>query len=182
MLTGSGQIQLWQFILELLSSSDNASFILWTGPDGEFRMLDPEEVARRWGRRKNKAAMNYDKMGRALRYYYDKLILRKVWWLNGVSFFFDAYSTNLLFFLTFLFSMGDVRLVICHSNARLILLCFHCSLLFTVVVQFSTLSAFLMSLQTILAVVFLVFCNLLSSLSQIFSPGNLSSIVMTICS
>ena len=77
-VAGSGQIQLWQFILELLSDSDNASFISWTGPDGEFRMLDPEEVARRWGRRKNKAAMNYDKMGRALRYYYDKLILRKV--------------------------------------------------------------------------------------------------------
>ncbi len=41
-------------------------------------MLDPEEVARRWGKRKNRSNMNYDKMGRALRYYYDKLILTKV--------------------------------------------------------------------------------------------------------
>ena len=41
-------------------------------------MMDPDEVARRWGKRKNKTGMNYDKMGRALRYYYDKLILTKV--------------------------------------------------------------------------------------------------------
>lgn len=41
-------------------------------------MTDPEEVARKWGRRKNKPNMNYDKLSRALRYYYDKLILTKV--------------------------------------------------------------------------------------------------------
>lgn len=41
-------------------------------------MLDPEEVAQKWGQRKKRANMNYDKMGRALRYYYDKMILTKV--------------------------------------------------------------------------------------------------------
>ena len=41
-------------------------------------MVDPEEVARKWGKRKNRSNMNYDKMGRALRYYYDKLILTKI--------------------------------------------------------------------------------------------------------
>ena len=41
-------------------------------------MVDPEEVARRWGQRKNRSQMNYDKLSRALRYYYDKLILTKV--------------------------------------------------------------------------------------------------------
>ena len=41
-------------------------------------MVDPEEVARRWGHRKNRSQMNYDKLSRALRYYYDKMILTKV--------------------------------------------------------------------------------------------------------
>ncbi len=41
-------------------------------------MVDPEEVARKWGNRKNRPNMNYDKLSRALRYYYDKLILNKV--------------------------------------------------------------------------------------------------------
>ena len=77
--TGTGQIQLWQFLLEILADpAVNASCIRWEGPNGEFTMLDPEEVARRWGKRKNRTNMNYDKMGRALRYYYDKLLLSKV--------------------------------------------------------------------------------------------------------
>lgn len=77
-LSGGGQVQLWQFLLELLTDSANNVCIKWEGPNGEFRMTDPEEVARRWGRRKNKPNMNYDKLSRALRYYYDKLILTKV--------------------------------------------------------------------------------------------------------
>ena len=77
-ISGSGQIQLWQFLLELLSDSRNASFITWEGTSGEFKLLDPEEVARRWGERKSKPSMNYDKLSRALRYYYEKNILSKV--------------------------------------------------------------------------------------------------------
>nr|XP_009480750.1 PREDICTED: Friend leukemia integration 1 transcription factor [Pelecanus crispus] len=75
---GSGQIQLWQFLLELLSDSSNASCITWEGTNGEFKMTDPDEVARRWGERKSKPNMNYDKLSRALRYYYDKNIMTKV--------------------------------------------------------------------------------------------------------
>ncbi|XP_078538113.1 Friend leukemia integration 1 transcription factor isoform X2 [Lissotriton helveticus] len=75
---GSGQIQLWQFLLELLSDSCNASCITWEGTNGEFKMTDPDEVARRWGERKSKPNMNYDKLSRALRYYYDKNIMTKV--------------------------------------------------------------------------------------------------------
>lgn len=37
-----------------------------------------DEVARRWGERKSKPNMNYDKLSRALRYYYDKNIMTKV--------------------------------------------------------------------------------------------------------
>uniref|UniRef100_A0A3B3R5E2 Fli-1 proto-onco, ETS transcription factor n=1 Tax=Paramormyrops kingsleyae TaxID=1676925 RepID=A0A3B3R5E2_9TELE len=75
---GSGQIQLWQFLLELLSDSANAACITWEGTSGEFKMTDPDEVARRWGERKSKPNMNYDKLSRALRYYYDKSIMTKV--------------------------------------------------------------------------------------------------------
>lgn len=75
---GSGQIQLWQFLLELLSDSTNMSCIAWEGTNGEFKLIDPDEVARRWGERKSKPNMNYDKLSRALRYYYDKNIMTKV--------------------------------------------------------------------------------------------------------
>ncbi|KPU74506.1 uncharacterized protein Dana_GF24707, isoform C [Drosophila ananassae] len=73
-----GQIQLWQFLLELLADSSNATCISWEGQSGEFRLTDPDEVARRWGERKAKPNMNYDKLSRALRYYYDKNIMTKV--------------------------------------------------------------------------------------------------------
>ncbi|XP_039441135.1 DNA-binding protein D-ETS-3 isoform X1 [Culex pipiens pallens] len=76
--SGSGQIQLWQFLLELLSDSTNAACITWEGTNGEFKLTDPDEVARRWGERKSKPNMNYDKLSRALRYYYDKNIMTKV--------------------------------------------------------------------------------------------------------
>lgn len=75
---GSGQIQLWQFLLELLSDPANASVITWEGTTGEFKILDPDEVARRWGERKSKPNMNYDKLSRALRYYYDRNLMAKV--------------------------------------------------------------------------------------------------------
>jgi len=38
---GSGQIQLWQFLLELLSESGNANCITWEGTNGEFKLTDP---------------------------------------------------------------------------------------------------------------------------------------------
>ncbi|KAB0379832.1 hypothetical protein FD755_007616 [Muntiacus reevesi] len=74
---GSGQIQLWQFLLELLADRANAGCIAWEGGHGEFKLTDPDEVARRWGERKSKPNMNYDKLSRALRYYYDKNIMSK---------------------------------------------------------------------------------------------------------
>jgi len=75
--TGSGPIQLWQFLLELLTDKTCQHFIAWTGDGWEFKMVDPDEVARRWGIRKNKPKMNYEKLSRGLRYYYDKNIILK---------------------------------------------------------------------------------------------------------
>jgi len=72
-----GPIQLWQFLLELLSDESALDCISWAGNNGEFQMSDPDEVARLWGVRKNKPKMNYEKLSRALRYYYDKQIIVK---------------------------------------------------------------------------------------------------------
>ena len=44
----------------------------------EFRLLDPEAVAAQWGQIKHRPCMNYDKLSRSLRYYYDKGIMQKV--------------------------------------------------------------------------------------------------------
>lgn len=71
-------ITLWQFLLQLLEDKKNMNLISWTSNDGEFKLMDAEEVARLWGMRKNKTNMNYDKLSRALRYYYDKNIIKKV--------------------------------------------------------------------------------------------------------
>ncbi len=44
---GSGPIQLWQFLLELLTDKSCQPFISWTGEDWEFKLSDPDEVGRR---------------------------------------------------------------------------------------------------------------------------------------
>ncbi|KAL4702294.1 hypothetical protein ACJJTC_019708 [Scirpophaga incertulas] len=71
-----GALQLWQFLVSLLASG--ARCVAWTGRGLEFKLHEPEEVARRWGAQKNRPAMNYDKLSRSLRYYYEKGIMQKV--------------------------------------------------------------------------------------------------------
>ncbi|MGH0131277.1 UNVERIFIED_CONTAM: hypothetical protein FKN15_034881 [Acipenser sinensis] len=39
----SGPIQLWQFLLELLTDKSCQSFISWTGDGWEFKLSDPDE-------------------------------------------------------------------------------------------------------------------------------------------
>ncbi|KAK6182739.1 hypothetical protein SNE40_010353 [Patella caerulea] len=73
-----GSLQLWQFLVTLLDDPSNSAFIAWTGRGLEFKLIEPEEVARRWGMQKNRPAMNYDKLSRSLRYYYEKGIMQKV--------------------------------------------------------------------------------------------------------
>ncbi|XP_071174755.1 GA-binding protein alpha chain-like isoform X1 [Mytilus galloprovincialis] len=74
----NGQIQLWQFLLELLTDKDCREVIQWVGDEGEFKLNNPEMVAQLWGQRKNKPTMNYEKLSRALRYYYDGDMIAKV--------------------------------------------------------------------------------------------------------
>uniref|UniRef100_A0A8C0TWS2 ETS domain-containing protein n=1 Tax=Canis lupus familiaris TaxID=9615 RepID=A0A8C0TWS2_CANLF len=68
-----GSLQLWQFLVTLLDDPANAHFIAWTGRGMEFKLIEPEEVARHWGIQKNRPAMNYDKLSHSLRYYYEKV-------------------------------------------------------------------------------------------------------------
>ena len=75
--TGTGPMQLWQFLLELLVT--RSPYVQWTFDEPyEFKLLNPPDVAKQWGKRKNKPNMNYEKLSRGLRYYYDKNIIEKV--------------------------------------------------------------------------------------------------------
>ncbi|XP_042325241.1 LOW QUALITY PROTEIN: ETS translocation variant 1-like [Sceloporus undulatus] len=73
-----GSLQLWQFLFALLDDPSNSHFIAWTGRGMEFKLIEPEEVAHRWGIQKNRPAMNYDKLSHSLYYYYKKGIMQKV--------------------------------------------------------------------------------------------------------
>jgi hypothetical protein len=61
-----------------LQDDQYSNIITWVGGDWEFKLLDPENVSMLWGIRKRKPSMNYDKLSRAIRYYYDKKIIHKV--------------------------------------------------------------------------------------------------------
>lgn len=74
----NGQIQLWQFLLELLTDKNHQNVIHWVSSDGQFKLEDPETVAQLWGQRKQKPSMTYEKLSRALRYYYDGDMIAKV--------------------------------------------------------------------------------------------------------
>lgn len=72
---------LWDFLQQLLNDSQQkyTSYIAWKDKEsGVFKIVDPAGLAKLWGIQKNHLSMNYDKMSRALRYYYRVNILRKV--------------------------------------------------------------------------------------------------------
>ena len=90
----SSSIQLWPFLLELLTSKESMALIHWVGDDGEFEFIEPELVAQMWGQQKGNSTMNFNKLSRALRNYYANGIINKV---NGqqyiYKFMFDLKET-----------------------------------------------------------------------------------------
>ncbi|XP_042215424.1 ets DNA-binding protein pokkuri-like isoform X2 [Homarus americanus] len=79
--TGTNGRLLWDFLQQLLNDPQQrySRYIAWKNRDtGVFKIVDPPGLARLWGIQKNHLSMNYDKMSRALRYYYRVNILRKV--------------------------------------------------------------------------------------------------------
>ncbi|XP_022785672.1 ETS-related transcription factor Elf-1-like isoform X2 [Stylophora pistillata] len=69
---------LWEFLHQILLEKQN-KYIAWKNQTkGVFRLLDHNGLARLWGKQKNRKNMTYEKLSRALRYYYSKNILKKV--------------------------------------------------------------------------------------------------------
>lgn len=75
-----GNGKLWEFIRDLLLNSvTNPSLIRWERrEDGIFKFVQSDKVAKMWGERKQNPRMTYEKLSRAMRYYYKSQVLLPV--------------------------------------------------------------------------------------------------------
>ncbi|NXJ10171.1 ELF5 factor, partial [Odontophorus gujanensis] len=71
---------LWEFVRDLLlSPEENSGILEWEDRgQGIFRVVKSEALAKMWGERKKNDRMTYEKLSRALRYYYKTGILERV--------------------------------------------------------------------------------------------------------
>lgn len=70
---------LWEFISKLLKDNSYTEYIKWeNASDYTFRIVNPAQLSRLWGIQKNRTNMTYEKLSRALRYYYRMDIIEKV--------------------------------------------------------------------------------------------------------
>uniref|UniRef100_A0A3Q3XC97 ETS homologous factor n=1 Tax=Mola mola TaxID=94237 RepID=A0A3Q3XC97_MOLML len=71
---------LWEFIRDILLNPErHPGLIKWEDrTEGIFRFLKSEAVAQLWGKKKNNSSMTYEKLSRAMRYYYKREILERV--------------------------------------------------------------------------------------------------------
>ncbi|XP_030077097.1 ETS-related transcription factor Elf-3-like [Microcaecilia unicolor] len=71
---------LWEFIRDILIHPElNEGLMKWEDrSEGVFRFLKSEAVAQLWGQRKKNSSMTYEKLSRAMRYYYKREILERV--------------------------------------------------------------------------------------------------------
>lgn len=71
---------MWEFIRDMLFDSRyNPSLVKWEDrEEGVFKFVKSDQVAKLWGRKKNNPAMTYEKLSRAMRYYYRRKILERI--------------------------------------------------------------------------------------------------------
>uniref|UniRef100_A0A7E4ZZ88 ETS domain-containing protein n=1 Tax=Panagrellus redivivus TaxID=6233 RepID=A0A7E4ZZ88_PANRE len=90
-------LHLWEFLYELLKDGNYTHIIRWWDvARGMFTILRTEEVAFLWGKHKRKPSMNFDKLARALRYYYDRGIMSKVTELGAPKYTFQFGRLDVL--------------------------------------------------------------------------------------
>uniref|UniRef100_A0A8B9GDZ5 ETS-related transcription factor Elf-3 n=1 Tax=Amazona collaria TaxID=241587 RepID=A0A8B9GDZ5_9PSIT len=71
---------LWEFIRDILIHPElNEGLMKWEDrQEGIFKFLRSEAVAQLWGQKKKNSSMTYEKLSRAMRYYYKREILERV--------------------------------------------------------------------------------------------------------
>ncbi|KAI1890761.1 hypothetical protein AGOR_G00156950 [Albula goreensis] len=71
---------LWEFIRDILIHPEqNNGLMRWEDRrEGVFKFLKSEAVAQLWGQKKKNSSMTYEKLSRAMRYYYKREILERV--------------------------------------------------------------------------------------------------------
>uniref|UniRef100_A0A1B6CUP1 ETS domain-containing protein n=1 Tax=Clastoptera arizonana TaxID=38151 RepID=A0A1B6CUP1_9HEMI len=72
--------RLWEFIRDLLLNENYCPrLIRWDNyEEGMFQFVHSDEVAKLWGTKKDNPHMNYEKLSRAMRYYYKSKVLLPV--------------------------------------------------------------------------------------------------------